>query len=166
MGKKKETEVKDAEKKEEKVEFAVTEEKDGVHVRPVVDGKVIDTPVEKVEKTEEETTEEDLEKDSETEGESEGNSEEEEEVEETETEESEEEKKEDLPSVSLDNKPMSPLIKEEEEVIPPKFVPNHRAKKENKRELLVHNGRVYKKISSTHGIWADNGQAFSLSALK
>lgn len=88
-----------------------------------------------------------------------------EEVEETETEESEEEKKEDLPSVSLDNKPMSPLIKEEEEVIPPKFVPNHRAKKENKRELLVHNGRVYKKISATHGIWADNGQAFSLSTL-
>lgn len=78
-----------------------------------------------------------------------------------------EEKKEDLPSVSLDNKTVSHLVKEEEEeVIPSKFVPNHRAKKENKRELLVHNGRVYKKISATHGIWADNGQAFSLSTLK
>lgn len=133
------------------------------------DVEVKDTEkVEENEKDKVETTEEDLEKDSEieTEEESEDTSEEEEEVEETETEESEEEKKEDLPSVSLDNKPMSPLIKEEEEVIPPKFIPNHRAKKENKRELLVHNGRVYKKISSTHGIWADNGQAFSLSTLK
>lgn len=30
--------------------WAVTEEKDGVHVRPIVDGEIIDTPIEKVEK--------------------------------------------------------------------------------------------------------------------
>lgn len=33
---------------ETNTEFAVTEEADGVHVRPVVDGEVIDTPVEQI----------------------------------------------------------------------------------------------------------------------
>lgn len=28
--------------------WAVTEEKDGVHVRPIVDGEILDTPIEKV----------------------------------------------------------------------------------------------------------------------
>ena len=28
--------------------WAVTEEKDGIHVRPIVDGAILDTPIEKV----------------------------------------------------------------------------------------------------------------------
>ena len=32
----------------EEVKWAVTEENDGLHVRPVVDGEILDTPVEKV----------------------------------------------------------------------------------------------------------------------
>ena len=38
-----------------RTQWAVTEEKDGVHVRPVVNGEVIDTPVEKVEKPKKKT---------------------------------------------------------------------------------------------------------------
>ena len=34
--------------KNRETKWAVTEEKDGIHVRPVVDGEIIDTPVEKV----------------------------------------------------------------------------------------------------------------------
>lgn len=35
---------------EEKEQWAVTQEEDGIHVRPVVNGEIIDTPVEKTEK--------------------------------------------------------------------------------------------------------------------
>lgn len=39
------------------VEFAVTNEEDAVHVRPVVDGEIIDTPIEQVIEPEEDTEE-------------------------------------------------------------------------------------------------------------
>ena len=35
---------------EEQTKWAVTKENDSIHVRPVVNGEIIDTPVEKVEK--------------------------------------------------------------------------------------------------------------------
>lgn len=49
--------------KDKNIEFAVTNESDGnVHVRPVVDGEIIDTPVEEViNPNEPETTETDVE---------------------------------------------------------------------------------------------------------
>ena len=33
---------------ETNTEFAVTEENDGVHIRPVINGEIIDTPVEEI----------------------------------------------------------------------------------------------------------------------
>ena len=53
MGNKKYTKYSDYSKnnetvKEPKEEWAVTEENDGVHVRPTVDREIIDTPVEKI----------------------------------------------------------------------------------------------------------------------
>lgn len=46
---KKSTKKGTSKKSTKKVEFAVTEEDSNVHVKPVIDGEIIDTPVEEVE---------------------------------------------------------------------------------------------------------------------
>lgn len=67
--------------------------------------------------------------------------------------------------VSLDNQPVSPLISNDDEVVPKNFVPVQRTTKPKQARLNVHNGRVYKVLSNGRGMWADNGETFSLASL-
>lgn len=85
------------------------------------------------------------------------------------TDETEEKKEnnddENIDIVSLDNQPVSPLISNEDEVVPKNFVPVQRTTKPKQAKLNVHNGRVYKVLSNGRGMWADNGETFSLASL-
>lgn len=72
---------------------------------------------------------------------------------------------ENIDRVSLDNQPVSPLISNDDEVIPKNFVPVQRTTKPKQARLNVHNGRVYKVLSNGRGMWADNGETFSLASL-
>lgn len=88
-----------------------------------------------------------------------------EEKKETSDEEKENNDDEDIDRVSLDNQPVSPLISNDDEVVPKNFVPVQRATKPKQARLNVHNGRVYKVLSNGRGMWADNGETFSLASL-
>ena len=58
------------------------------------------------------------------------------------------------------------LIKaNDDEVVPKNFVPVQRTTKPKQARLNVHNGRVYKVLSNGRGMWADNGETFSLASL-
>ena len=72
---------------------------------------------------------------------------------------------ENIDRISLDNQPVSPLISNEDEVVPKNFVPVQRTTKPKQARLNVHNGRVYKVLSNGRGMWADNGETFSLASL-
>lgn len=72
---------------------------------------------------------------------------------------------ENIDRVSLDNQPVSPLISNDDEVVPKNFVPVQRTTKPKQARLNVHNGRVYKDLSNGRGMWADNGETFSLASL-
>ena len=72
---------------------------------------------------------------------------------------------ENIDRVSLDNQPVSPLISNDDEVVPKNFVPVQRTTKPKQARLNVHNGRVYKVLSNGRGMWADNGETFSLASL-
>ena len=72
---------------------------------------------------------------------------------------------ENIDIVSLDNQPVSPLISNDDEVVPKNFVPVQRTTKPKQARLNVHNGRVYKVLSNGRGMWADNGETFSLASL-
>ena len=90
------------------------------------------------------------------------------EVVEEEKEETDDEDKQDdenIDIVSLDNQPVSPLISNDDEVVPKNFVPVQRTTKPKQARLNVHNGRVYKVLSNGRGMWADNGETFSLASL-
>ena len=71
----------------------------------------------------------------------------------------------DIDRVFLDNQPVSPLISNDDEVVPKNFVPVQRTTKPKQARLNVHNGRVYKVLSNGRGMWADNGETFSLASL-
>ena len=90
------------------------------------------------------------------------------EVVEEEKEETDDEDKQDdenIDIVSLDNQPVSPLISNDDEVVPKNFVPVQRATKPKQARLNVHNGRVYKVLSNGRGMWADKGETYSLASL-
>jgi hypothetical protein len=69
--------------------------------------------------------------------------------------------------ISLDNKPVSPIvISNDEEIIHEAFIAT--APKRNLKANVrgTHNGRVYKVINNGYGIWCDNGQSFDLATIK
>lgn len=68
-------------------------------------------------------------------------------------------------AMSLDNKPISPIVlTNEKEEIPRGFVSLKTKPKKN--SMGVFNGRMYKVIGNGYAIWCDNGQSFELKNLK
>lgn len=100
------------------------------------------------------------------------NNEEEENEEETPEQEEENEqennKEQEIDIIALDNKPVSPIIKEEQEEVPTNFVPARKTAKNSKKvaKHLIHNGRVYKVLNNGRGMYADTGETFSLTELR
>lgn len=70
--------------------------------------------------------------------------------------------------ITLDNKPVSPIIKEEQEEVPTNFVPARKTAKNSKKvaKHLIHNGRVYKVLNNGRCMYADTGETFSLTELR
>lgn len=65
--------------------------------------------------------------------------------------------------VTLDNKPISPIIAEEEkEIIPKGFVKIPPKKIEKAKTINVKNGRVYKDLGNGYGKFSDNGETFKI----
>lgn len=86
-------------------------------------------------------------------------------VEEKKDEEEEEKDNENIDIISLDNRPISPIIAEEEsEEVPRNFVPAKPNKRNGKRtpKHLIHNGRIYKPLNNGRGMYADTGETFDL----
>lgn len=78
----------------------------------------------------------------------------------------EEAKKVNANVISLDNKPVSPIVlTNDKEEIPAGFVAT-RPNREKKNVRGSYNGRVYKEIGNGSAIWCDNGQVFNLSSIK
>lgn len=100
------------------------------------------------------------------------NNEEEENEEETPEQEEENEQEnneeQEIDIITLDNKPVSPIIKEEQEEVPTNFVPARKTAKNSKKvaKHLIHNGRVYKVLNNGRGMYADTGETFSLTELR
>ena len=66
--------------------------------------------------------------------------------------------------MSLDNKPISPIVlTNEKEEIPAGFIAVKT--KPIMNEIKFYNGRGYKVIGNGRGIWCDNGQCFELNSL-
>jgi len=67
-------------------------------------------------------------------------------------------------AMSLDNKPISPIVlTNEKEEIPAGFIAIKT--KPIMNEIKFYNGRGYKVIGNGRGIWCDNGQSFELNSL-
>lgn len=67
-------------------------------------------------------------------------------------------------AMSLDNKPISPIVlTNEKEEIPAGFIAVKT--KPIMNEIKFYNGRGYKVIGNGRGIWCDNGQYFELNSL-
>ena len=64
--------------------------------------------------------------------------------------------------ISLDNSPMSPLIQEEKEIIPEKFVNITPKKVEHKNKINIKNKRVYKDLGNGYGMYSDDGSIFKI----
>ena len=80
-----------------------------------------------------------------------------------------EEKKEEVKTepeievISMDNKPISNEVKEEEIVVDKRFTGAKTIKPENKaKEIKINNERVYKEVANGYGMYADNGQVFKI----
>lgn len=72
------------------------------------------------------------------------------------------------PTISLDNRPVSPLVQEDPKPIPKGFVNIKKTvpvKKEGK-DFNVSNFRPYKKLDNYYGMWADTGEVFRLDSLR
>lgn len=68
-------------------------------------------------------------------------------------------------AMSLDNKPISPIVlTNEKEEIPAGFIAVKT--KPIKNEIRFHNGRGYKVIGNGYAIWCDNGQSFDVNSIK
>ena len=65
-------------------------------------------------------------------------------------------------AMSLDNKPISPIVLTNEEEIPGFIAVKT---KPIMNEIKFYNGRGYKVIGNGRGIWCDNGQCFELNSL-
>ena len=81
----------------------------------------------------------------------------------------EEKDNENIDIISLDNRPISPIIAEEEsEEVPRNFVPVKPNKKNSKKtpKHSIHNGRVYKVLNNGRGMYADTGETFDLREVK
>lgn len=67
--------------------------------------------------------------------------------------------------VTLDNKPVSPIVlTNDKEEIPKGFVAIKTIPKNN--GMKFHNGRAYKPTSNGYAIWCDNGQSFNMNDIK
>ena len=124
--------------------------------------------IELIKANDDEIVEEEKEETDETEEKKETSDEEKENIDDETNEETDDEDKQDdenIDRVSLDNQPVSPLISNDDEVVPKNFVPVQRTTKPKQAKLNVHNGRVYKVLSNGRGMWADNGETFSLASL-
>lgn len=67
-------------------------------------------------------------------------------------------------AMSLDNKPISPIVlTNEKEEIPAGFIAVKT--KPIMNEIKFYNGRGYKVIGNGHAIWSDNGQCFDVNSL-
>lgn len=64
--------------------------------------------------------------------------------------------------ISLDNSPISPLIQEEKEIIPEKFVNITPKKVEHKNKINIKNKRVYKDLGNGYGMYSDDGSIFKI----
>lgn len=64
--------------------------------------------------------------------------------------------------ISLDNSPISPLIQEEKEIIPEKFVNITPKKVEHKNKINIKNKRVYKDLENGYGMYSDDGSIFKI----
>lgn len=62
--------------------------------------------------------------------------------------------------ISLDNKVVSNEVKKEEVKVNKNFVEIKQTKL--KKEILLKNGRVYKKIDNQYGMYLDDGKVFKL----
>lgn len=90
------------------------------------------------------------------------------EIEQEEENEQENNEEQEIDIITLDNKPVSPIIKEEQEEVPTNFVPARKTAKNSKKvaKHLIHNGRVYKVLNNGRGMYADTGETFSLTELR
>ena len=67
--------------------------------------------------------------------------------------------------VTLDNKPVSPIVlTNDKEEIPKGFVAIKTIPKNN--GMKFHNGRAYKPTSNGYAIWCENGQSFNMNDIK
>lgn len=64
--------------------------------------------------------------------------------------------------ISLDNSPISPLIQEEKEIIPEKFVNIKPKKVEHTKSINIRNKRVYKDLGNGYGMYSDDGSIFKI----
>ena len=64
--------------------------------------------------------------------------------------------------ISLDNSPISPLIQEEKEIIPEKFVNVTPKKVEHENKINIKNKRVYKDLGNGYGMYSDDGSIFKI----
>lgn len=64
--------------------------------------------------------------------------------------------------ISLDNSPISPLIQEEKEIIPEKFVNITPKKVEHENKINIKNKRVYKDLGNGYGMYSDDGSIFKI----
>lgn len=64
--------------------------------------------------------------------------------------------------ISLDNSPISPLIQEEKEIIPERFVNITPKKVEHKNKINIKNKRVYKDLGNGYGMYSDDGSIFKI----
>lgn len=71
-------------------------------------------------------------------------------------------RKKKIEQVALDNKPISPIIKEEQEIIPKGFIKVSPTKSEPIKTVNVRNGRVYKDLKNGYGKFADTGEVFKI----
>lgn len=69
--------------------------------------------------------------------------------------------------ISLDNRPVSPVITNNvDETIPAHFINLPKEKKGASEILKSYKGRFYKEIANGYGMYTDNGQAFKISDLR
>jgi len=67
--------------------------------------------------------------------------------------------------ISLDNKPVSPIIvNNADEHIPANFI--NLPKAEKTEEMRSYKGRFYKLLANGYGQWTDNGNAFNLNEIR
>lgn len=73
-------------------------------------------------------------------------------------------KKKKVDIIGMDNKPINQEVQKEDVNIPKKFVNvKPTAPKVVESKILLHNGRVYKKLANGYGMYADDGSVFKIN---